>query len=57
MKLVLDTTPPTDATLTADITAPTNTNVTVTINYPADAALQEYKVGSQAEHGQRTLHL
>jgi alpha-glucosidase (family GH31 glycosyl hydrolase)/uncharacterized protein YjdB len=46
VKLAIDTTPPADATFAADITTPTNTGVTVTINYPADAALQEYKVGA-----------
>ena len=36
---------PADATLAVDTTAPTNQGVTVTINYPADAAVKEYKVG------------
>ena len=37
---------PVDATLAVDTTAPTNQGVTVTINYPADAAVKEYKVGA-----------
>ncbi len=36
---------PADATLAVDTTAPTNQGVSVTINYPADAAVKEYKVG------------
>ncbi|SDD50713.1 Chitodextrinase [Paenibacillus sp. UNCCL117] len=34
-----------DAVLTADKTSPTNTVVTVTIQYPAEAAVKEYKLG------------
>ncbi|CAH1197089.1 hypothetical protein PAECIP111891_01058 [Paenibacillus allorhizoplanae] len=40
-----DTTPPGDATFTANVTTPTNTNVNVIIQYPDDAAVKEYKVG------------
>jgi hypothetical protein len=40
-----DHTPPADATFAADITAPTNTDVAVKINYPADAAVKEYRLG------------
>jgi hypothetical protein len=43
--LVYDTTPPADATLSADTTAWTNSDVTVTISYPSDAAVKGYKVG------------
>ncbi|MDQ0900808.1 OmpL47-type beta-barrel domain-containing protein [Paenibacillus sp. V4I7] len=37
---------PVDATLAVDTSAPTNQGVTITINYPADAAVKEYKVGA-----------
>ncbi|WP_261305048.1 OmpL47-type beta-barrel domain-containing protein [Paenibacillus andongensis] len=41
---IIDKTPPADATFVVDITAPTNHDVSVTINYPADAAVKEYKL-------------
>lgn len=34
------------ATFSADMTEPTNQNVTVTINYPANAAVKQYKINS-----------
>lgn len=43
-----DTIPPADATFTASTTNPTNGNVTITINFPSDAVIKEYKVGSGA---------
>ncbi|MNI19792.1 Heparin and heparin-sulfate lyase precursor [compost metagenome] len=39
-------TAPADATLTPDINVPTNKDVIVTINYPSDAVVKEYKVGT-----------
>jgi hypothetical protein len=45
----IDRTPPVSATLAVDTSAPTNQGVTVTISYPADAAVQEYKVGDSGD--------
>jgi hypothetical protein len=44
----IDKVAPVAATLTPDKTAPTNTDVLVTINYPADAAVKEYKIDNGA---------
>lgn len=44
--VVADTTPPEAATFTADKTY-TNQSVKVTINYPLDASVKEYKIGSE----------
>ncbi|WP_340006698.1 carbohydrate-binding protein [Paenibacillus sp. FSL K6-0276] len=45
-KFNVNNTPPADATFTADVTAPTNIDFNVTIHYPDDAAVKEYKVGT-----------
>jgi alpha-tubulin suppressor-like RCC1 family protein/fibronectin type 3 domain-containing protein len=42
----IDKTPPADATFSANPATPTNGNVTITINYPSDAAVKEYKIGT-----------
>jgi hypothetical protein len=42
----IDKIAPEGATFVANITAPTNTDINVTINYPSDAAIKEYKIGS-----------
>jgi LPXTG-motif cell wall-anchored protein len=41
---VPDTTPPADATFTADVTSPINGDVKVTINYPSDAKVLQYSL-------------
>ncbi|WP_308638248.1 OmpL47-type beta-barrel domain-containing protein [Paenibacillus silvisoli] len=41
-----DTTPPADASFSADVTVPTNTDVIVTIQYPDEAEMKEFKVGA-----------
>lgn len=44
----IDTTSPTEPTLYADSTIPTNGDVTITINYPVDAAMKMYRIGTGA---------
>lgn len=44
----IDKTPPVAATFVPSNTAPTNEDVAVTINYPADAKVKQYKIGTGA---------
>ncbi|WP_066297997.1 Ig-like domain-containing protein [Bacillus sp. FJAT-29937] len=45
-QIVVDKTPPADASFTVDESNPTNQDVSLTITFPDDAAVKQYKIGA-----------